>query len=120
MTEAIRVPLIDMYGGERSWCAIYGGSLFPSEQTARTYIAGEKKRKLMSIGLLFVIGKRIVTDQPEALFNAIVEMKKDDSRALASTATTQQFAPVEPLKPGQARITSLRGKKGDQLEPEPA
>ncbi|NML29398.1 hypothetical protein [Paraburkholderia antibiotica] len=108
MEEVTRKLLLDMYGGEQSWCATYGEPLFQSEQSGRTYVSGHRKRELMDLGLLFVVGKRIVTDQPVALFNAIVEMKREDSRVLARATTEAPYAPVEPVKPRSTRVTTLR------------
>ncbi|MGF6467600.1 hypothetical protein [Paraburkholderia youngii] len=120
MSEVTRKLLLDMYGGKGSWCDSYGKPLFPSEQSARAYIAGDHKLELMRLGLLFIVGKSIKTDEPEALFNAIVAMKKDDSRALAETAASVPVGLIEPVKPRHVRIASPSCHQGDQFKPEPA
>ncbi|NUY32976.1 hypothetical protein F0160_21045 [Paraburkholderia sp. JPY303] len=89
--------LVPLYDDKHSWCATIGSPLFVSDQAMRFYVFGERKRALMEAGLVFTVRKRLVTDAPQALFNAIVAMKKSESRLRARTPS--DAAVVEPIKP---------------------
>ncbi|CAG4926131.1 hypothetical protein R70241_05441 [Paraburkholderia saeva] len=112
-------PLIPLYDDdERSWRATTGASLFGSDQTMRFFVSGDRRRKLIEAGLIFFINKRMVTDAPADLYNAIVAMKKEAARERVRDVASD--APVDPVKPKTARVTTLRGNKGNQFEVEPA
>ncbi|SAK40725.1 hypothetical protein AWB76_00202 [Caballeronia temeraria] len=111
MTMTHPIPL---YDDERSWRATYGEPLFDSDQSMRTFTYGERRNALIEKGLVFIVKKRLVTDAPEALFAALVEMKKDAARE--RVRATPAPPPVNPVKPKNraARVKALlREHKGN-------
>ncbi|WP_028208213.1 hypothetical protein [Paraburkholderia nodosa] len=82
--------ITDVYMGDDAFCdSPLGKELFPSGLAMRAFVSGEIKRQLMQDGFIFVNGRSLATDDPQALFDAIVNIKKAASRKMAEQRTAR-------------------------------
>ncbi|SOY56725.1 hypothetical protein [Cupriavidus taiwanensis] len=91
------MQLMPVYGPD-GWRERYGEAIAGSDNGLRYFLTPDVKDELLAAGVIFTISSRMMTDDPERLKEALIEIIKRRSKARAlRRISIEQAAPLRPV-----------------------